>query len=327
MSLVETLRLLAKKHGSVHRPGSEKNVAIVATPRGGSTWLLELVCTQPRFRAISEPFSLRNPRVREHLGFESWDELYQIASADRIHHYLEDLASNRVTFMNLGFNKRAYRAFTTRCAFKLIHGAEDQIDWIARGLNSVVIILLRHPIAVSLSRQQLPRLMAFIESDYRRHFSERQLAFAKKVAQSGSHLERGLLSWCFQTSIPLRSQAKDVHVLTYEQLVLEPEILIPWLASTIHAPDPEGMWSQVQVPSSTVDLSFRDSREAVERQDRSQMVGKWKESVGDAVERRLMDILEVFELDAYQFGALVSDRFWLRAPEETRDSVDRIRSR
>ena len=42
---------------------------------------------------------------------------------------------------------------------------------------------------VSLSRQVYPRLEAFMQSDYRRHFTPAQLGFARRIADSGSKLE------------------------------------------------------------------------------------------------------------------------------------------
>jgi hypothetical protein len=285
---------------------------VVAMPRGGSTWLMEVICSQPGFRYVSEPFSMRNPRVSGHLGFTDWADLYQRSSQERVRAYLSDLASGRVTFMNPAFTRRFYRPFTNRTVFKLIHGGEDQIAWMTGALDAEVIVLLRHPIAVTLSRQQLPRLSAFVHSDYRLHFDDAQLALARRILDGGTKLEQGVLSWCFQASVPLRTEVPRVSVLTYEQLVLEPETVVPWLAETIRATRPERMRRQIRVPSATVDQSFEGSRGAVEDANRSYLVEKWRKSVDAEEERRLMAILEAFGLDAYRAGEATSERYWLR---------------
>src|SRR5690606_24342168 len=44
---------------NVHRPNGLPNVCIVSAPRSGSTWLLELVLSQPGFKPCNEPFNLR----------------------------------------------------------------------------------------------------------------------------------------------------------------------------------------------------------------------------------------------------------------------------
>jgi len=288
---------------------------------------MEIISSQPGFRSISEPLSLRNPRVRAYLGFQQWEDLYKLTSRDRVRDYLRNLASGRVTFMNPGFWQRSYRVFTHRTVFKLIHGAEDQVEWLTGELNAEVLVLLRHPIAVALSRKQLPRLTAFVRSDYRRHFGSRELALAERVVEDGTPLEKGVLSWCFQASVPLRAQSSNASVLTYEQLVLEPEVVVPWLARRIDAPCPARMHAQVNIPSVTVDQSFEGSRKAVEDRAWDYMVGRWRESVDTKQEARAMAILEGFGLDAYRPGELVSRRYWLRGEGDSAESADRMRSR
>ncbi len=53
---------------SVYRPSGLPHVFLFTMPRSGSTWLMELIWSQPGFKAVNEPLDLRNPVVRMHLG-------------------------------------------------------------------------------------------------------------------------------------------------------------------------------------------------------------------------------------------------------------------
>ena len=63
---------IVKPMSNVHRPDGRPNVFLFSTPRSGSTWLMELIWTQPGFKYVNQPLSLLNPRVRRHLGISDW---------------------------------------------------------------------------------------------------------------------------------------------------------------------------------------------------------------------------------------------------------------
>ena len=64
----EKLIRLTKSATNLHRPDGSPNVFVFARPRGGSTWLTELILSQPTFKAIDEPLNLRHKRIRDELG-------------------------------------------------------------------------------------------------------------------------------------------------------------------------------------------------------------------------------------------------------------------
>ena len=53
------MKLLIKRFANFHKPDGRGDVFIVAMPRGGSTWLGELVSCQPGYRMIDEPLAMR----------------------------------------------------------------------------------------------------------------------------------------------------------------------------------------------------------------------------------------------------------------------------
>jgi hypothetical protein len=55
---------------------------------------------------------------------------------------------------------------------------------------------------------------------------------------------------------------------------------------------------------------------------RSWLIEKWRQKIDQAEERRLMEILKRFHLDAYEFGrALPADLLWIRSANYQRASA------
>jgi hypothetical protein len=177
---------------------------------------------------------------------------------------------------------------TRRIVFKIIHGGEDRINWFRDTFNGRIVYLLRHPIPVSLSREVYPTLKAFCDSDYRRHFTDEQLQYARKIIDSGTKLERGVLAWCLQNAVPLRDVSTDWAVIAYEQLVLDPALVIEHIALKLSLPNPERMMNRLAIPSSSNWKSDEETRQVVEETERrSWLVEKWRQKV-DQVENAVL---------------------------------------
>ncbi len=316
---------LVRSWSAVHRPDGRPDIFVFTTPRSGSTWLMELLSDQPGFKAVSEPFDLRNPSVRRRLGLVDWVSLYNHDSEPRVRRYIEGFRTGTLRFLNPRPRLWPPRPVTHRIVFKILHFGEDRISWFRDTFGGRVVLLLRHPIAVSLSRDVLPRLQAFLESDYRRHFSAQQLAFARQLAASGNKLERGVLDWCLQNAVPLRQAEPDWIVISYEQLVLEPRPVLERLAAKLDLPDPERLFRSLRVPSRTVNKSDRLTAQVLDQPDSAErssyLIEKWRRHVGPEVELRVMEILKRFDVDVYAAGhALPTGRLAFGQSRERRPS-------
>ena len=310
------LKRAVKAMSNVHRPDGRPNVFLFSTPRSGSTWLMELIWSQPGFKYCNQPLSLFNPLVREHLGIDRWEALYEPSSVATFERYFRDICDGRIRFSNPNPLRGHYRPVTHRIVFKEIHGCADRINWFRDTFDSRVAYLLRHPIAVAISSERFPLLDAFLETGYREHFSDDQLAFAARIASSGTPLERGVLSWCLQNSVPLRQATEDWAVVTYEQLVVDPEPVIYELATKLGLPEPDRMRDALAVPSVNVKIKSNEETQHLlyetSAERRPDLVDKWRRKVDTDQEARAMDIVGAFELDVYTRGEVFpADRVWL----------------
>jgi hypothetical protein len=271
---------------------------------------------EPGFKQCDEPLDLRLPSIVSRLGISSWKELQKDANWPVVENYFQGLCDGRYRFLNPSPFVPNYKPVTNRLLAKILHGGEGQIARLAERCNARVVLLLRHPIPVSLSREVYPRLDAFLESDYSNYFSPDELDYGRHILRSGSDLEKGVLDWSLQNAVPLRSVQEDWLVISYEELVLRPGPVIGRLADSLALRDQHRLEVNLAKPSATVRKSdaatiamFDDGR--AER-DPWWLVTRWREKVDEDEERRLMEIPARFGIDCYRFGeALPLPPVWM----------------
>ena len=127
---------------------------------------MELIWTQPGFKYCSEPLNIRSPKVRQELGVQTWVELYAESVTEKFLPYFQRWTDGSLGFANPSPFRRRYRPLSRRIVFKILHGGEDRIQWFKDKFQANVVFLIRHPIPTSLSREELPRLKAYVNSDY-----------------------------------------------------------------------------------------------------------------------------------------------------------------
>lgn len=318
---MEKFKQFISEHNNIHRPDGRPNVLLFSTPRSGSTWLMEMILTQPGFKPCDEPFDLRQDYVKQYLGRQGvhdWPDLYDDAHAATLDAYLEGVADGQLHLTDRFIHRNRFRVLTSRVVFKLLHAGEDRIARWRDRCRGRVVYLLRHPLPVSLSRRYLPRLPTFVgEGQYAEHFDAAQRREARRIASDGDDLERSVLDWCLQNAVPLRQSTPDWLFVTYEQLVLDPSPIIDRLCATLDLDHPERMRKRLGVASASTRQSDERTRNrlAEGRRDGAEntwYLEKWRAKIDTQHERRLMEILSVFDIDSYRAGDVLPDqRFWV----------------
>ena len=292
-----------KSLSNVHRDRNGQCIFIYATPRGGSTWFMEMLWSQPKFKSINEPLNVRNYKVQECLGIKRFSELYSPENEAKIIAYLKALSANRIKFLNPSPLRKNYRFFTENCVFKLIHYNLFDSQWLVKNLNAKTLIVLRHPIPVSLSREVFPLLSDFSNCKFREYFTAGQLSFIDKIALSGTHLEKGVTAWCMHNGFIAKNLGRDACCVTYEQAVNEPEKIIQYLCESLNLPSKQAMHKQSDKASAVRKKSSAANQALLKsRQGRKELIHTWRKKVTEAEEADLMGILDLFNMDLYQAG-------------------------
>jgi len=300
----------------IYRDTGKKNIFIFSTPRSGSTWLMELLATQPGYKYENEPLDIRIPFKRKYLGVDSWTELYNNSAKEKIYNFLELKCKGKLHYTSQ-LHQPYFSPIVNAFIFKILHCCEDKINEIAANFNGEIIFLIRHPIPVSLSRKVHPRLNAFIESDFKLNFSEEQLIFSKRIIEEGSNLEKAMLSWCLQNYVPLKSMNKKWTLLTYEQMVLEPEVVINHLKNRLGLSHMERIEKRLSKPSGSTNQSNSATKEVLAgneiKQRKEYLINKWKKEINSHETEILMEMMNVFGLDIYKgYDALPDKKYWIK---------------
>jgi Sulfotransferase family len=305
MALLQHLKFAVKALSNVHRPGPKRDIFLFATPRGGSTWLMEIIASQPGMKFFDEPLSPRRANVAYSGLFANYDALMPgTDDADRIIRFLQDLQSGRRGYMNATPFQRNYRFLTNRAIFK-IHEIEHLMDQVERRCNASIVYLLRHPIATSLSRHTLPRLDLFLRSDLYSNLlgGTARVAEIRKLASHGSPLQRAVISWCYENLIALSQPGRNWLFLTYEELVLNPGRSCDLLLERLDLPDRNAMITAFERPAANITMSHAQTIEAMSsndaRQRRTKLVTKWMHQVSGADIADAARVLSAFGVDAY----------------------------
>ncbi len=308
MSLTVDLKHALRSFSNIHRQGEQRNIMLFATARGGSTWVMELLASQPGVKFYDEPFNIRRENVARTGLFPDWASVMPDTNdVERIVTYLKDLERGKYGPLNPPPFRPYHRFFTNRIVFK-IHELEHMIGTIAARCNAQVLYLLRHPIPTTLSRKVFPRLDLFLESAYYRELigDGPRLREIVRLGRNGSHLQRGTVSWCYENLIPLRHADFDGLFATYEELSLNPvgscDLLLQWMGGT----DREAMLRAFGEPSANITMSSAETQsmmnDADERRRRTYLVTKWLDKVTPAQMAEVSEILHLFELDAFYTG-------------------------
>ena len=121
-----------------------------------------------------------------------------------------------------------------------------------------------------------------------------------------------MLDWCLQNSLPWKKRQDDWNIITYEQLVIQPEPVVSHLTKTLQLNNPENIRRQLASMSRTTKKSTKENRRTLEKLksqgDRSLIIKKWKKKIAPAEEERLMETLSVFNMDLYKSGEILPNR-------------------
>lgn len=302
----------------MHLSSREKDIFIFSTARGGSTWLMELIASQPNFKFYDEPLNIRRENVIRTKLFSDWEELMPDGNNDKkIFRYLENLKKNKYPYMNPTPFRKNHRFITRRIVFK-IHEIEYLINLIKDYFGSIIVYLIRHPIATTISRVTLPRLAFFTESEFYRLncLSSAQHTYAKKLFKTGTEFEKGILSWCYQNLYPLKClDRKDWLFLTYEELVLNPVKTCQLISKKCRLPNLDKMIKQVHKPSSNIKMSNPETikiHSVRNIQSRKiSIVKKWRNFVSLEQIERANEILYNFDNDVYSKGQFIANEKYL----------------
>lgn len=302
---------------NIHLQNKIGNIFLFSIPRAGSTWLMELIASQPGFKYYDEPFNIRRENVKKLEYFLNWEVLMPEKNQDdKIISYLKKLEKNKIKVMNPPPFRRNHKFFSNRIVFK-IHATEHLVNRICDELNGYIVLLLRHPIANTISRNQLPRLNLFTESQYLNELNidEDQKKKIDEIMFKGDTFEMGILSWCLQNLALLSHEDKTKWIIiTYEELLLNPEKSCTLLANKLKLPNLQKMIKSIGIPAQNITISDKSTIDLMQSDtmDKNRkLVSKWKKKVSEQQEKKAFEIIKSFGINIYTEGNFIANSEYL----------------
>lgn len=245
----------------------KENILLACHPRGGSTWLAEIVSTLPNYHTIWEPFNPIQNRLAEQRGFKAYNYFPEIG--EKMSTHVENVLKGRELTGNLmgpyrgidgalgRLNPRA--SFVFKCT-----NANMMLAEVHRLVPLKTIVLLRHPCAVVSSQLSHGAWDCVAEVKNGKKALEDDLRFAVdrvlerhpdwRTLWNEIETLAGVLAfvWGLRTLFPLQeAPPQDWCFVTYEDLVEEPGEEIERIFEYLERPIPRGAYEQIGVTSAS----------------------------------------------------------------------------
>lgn len=276
---------------NVHNVKDKPNVLIFSLPRSGSTWLQELIWSQPKFKYINEPLNLKGEWLQRKSKITGFNELYSNDVKEKLIGYFKGFVTGKNHFLNPNPFRKNSRLFTSRIVFKVIHGGELFIEDIANSTNSKIVYLIRNPIAVALSRKQITRTKELTSEFVLSNFKLHEKKYAIEIINNGTDMEKKIMLWCLQNKLALQKQNSNWLIISYENLILNPFEMLNKLSIHCDLPDINKMINVVNTPSAVTTQSETDSVSIMKKHSqRNILINKWRDKVSNTDKKRFFEI-------------------------------------
>ncbi len=267
------------------------SIYLAGAGRSGTTWLSNIINYDNKYRDIFEPFDSTYVSVAAPF----FSGLYLRPTDDRpvYREAATNILTGRVGNRRLDAANR--RPFRRQRMVKEVRG-NLWLKWLRNRFPDIpMVLLIRHPCAVAISRVQLEwatlipqylaqsTLMADHLEPLRAHIEAAQSPFEKHI-----------FAWCIQHYVPLRQLGpRDVYVVFYEDLCVDTRAEIQNLFAFLGRNSSEETLHRAAVPSFT---NFRKT--TIARKSGEELATGWKRNMGREQLQTAMRILSLFGLDA-----------------------------
>lgn len=294
------LRLLALQNDF----DPDEALLIFSDPRGGSTWLAELIQEVPRTAMIWEPLHLDYTDAFRMLGFQWRQYIPDEAEWEEARRTFERLLRGRLLngkLYDIDALDRLREA--NRPIVKFCRGTA-LLPWLTRqfAFRHKPVYLVRHPFAVAASQLRFGawdkafRGFAIPREGFNRAWVEPHADFLRSIQTKEEAL---VATWCLSNLVPLRHPANSQRWITifYEDMLIEPERELERVFGEWGMPVPPLALDRVRAASATTkEATFQISVEA--------QLQKWKTQLSASQIERMERVLTYFEVEEYDRGVM-----------------------
>lgn len=301
-----------------HRPSGKPDIWVYGCRRSGTTLLMQMIARNPGVKFCFEPTKALADANHEVVlrSFTDCLALVYPQTEQRIRDRLEAIISGRSHMSEQWkFWAPDFHFRSDRIVFKIINSME-LIGWLEATFNVQTLYIIRHPLSQAVSLMYLgwgERYSPYLASDaYIGEFLSPSGRMAcQKVHESGSELEKQVLTWCCENAPLLRDLQRHPSrgFLSYESLVMDREGVVGAMSHAYDLPNVDGMLAAAGRVSRSSDWrSAEDTKAAIIKGERQRLISAWRSHVSAEDEARAMSLLEHFGIDLYEVGNNLATR-------------------
>lgn len=275
-----------------------ENLVIFSDPRGGSTWMAELIGQLPKTALLWEPLNVARVDHFKRLNFSLRQYIPEDENWPQAREAFKQLFRGKVlNYYTCSFSSPFDFLFAERMVVKFCRG-NALLPWLTRFFNFTYqpIFLVRHPFAVAASQLSHPAWA----SEFKGYnipdspFNEIYLQHSDFLLSLKHKYEALVATWCLTNLIPLRNPRNNRDWITvyYENLILNPEQQLGNIFNRWNTPLPASVLKHITIPSAT-------TRDATFRQSREKQLSKWKRFFDKTQTERMTAVLQYFGVTEY----------------------------
>jgi len=299
-----------EKENAARQFSADDTISLFVNPRGGSTWLAELLLHIPRTVVAIEPlfrgrFSTVDPSPPGHkkgleevrdLGFWFYQHVPDDAAWPGAKAFMHRLFNRQKMALSIWYqNELAEIPSASTFLFKLCYG-QLMLPWLADQFDMKNVLLVRHPCAVVASQLNFGEAWARIKEHPQFpvpqcKFNEIFERHHEALAAVHTPAENLAAMWAvtMRNTIYHPNNNKKWLTVSYEHLLCEPEKQLIRICEYLGREVPETALEQIKRPSKT-------SSDGVIASDQ---LSKWKTDLSEDQIRRILAMIERFDIDLY----------------------------
>ncbi len=307
-----SLRSLEKRNSRGNHISKKATIAIFSSPRGGSTWLAEIMnqaiersslILEPLYRGVYQTNGLMPTEYKaglptHDLGYWYYQPISDHEQWPESKLFFKKLLNREYLPLSITYeNKFSDIPKSDNFIFKFCYG-HLMMPWLMNNFDFTGIFLVRHPGAVISS--QLNHI------NWSHIKNKKEYSFNLPVFRNSGYFEqyRPILDqittpeenlaaiWAMTNNyiIHHRDNNQKWKTVAYEELFLNPKETLTDLFHFTGHPFPEKVLEKVKIPSKTTSSTFLEN---------NKQLGSWRKQLSDEQQSRIADILTKFKVNYY----------------------------
>jgi len=299
-------KLLSK----INRFEPSETILLFSDPRGGSTWLSEVLLKATNSAVVWEPL---HPRIKSEfrkldLGASSRRYIPEDVSWPEAKKAFQLLFSGKLLYSNSFFLSKPWKFIIAKRLLVKICRGNGMIPYITKNFNFSLkpIYLVRHPFAVVASQlrhgswDKIPDRFELPKSPFPEFYFQH-----KEFLKSLNSREEVLTAvWCLINSVPLNHARnnKDWITIHYENLLLNPEIEMKRIFNIWGMDYPDNIKKNIAILSKTAKPNQFE-------ENKINQLEKWKDFFSEDQLFRMGLIMDYFKISVYSRFKVVPENY------------------